>query len=87
MINGNHKKSKNKFHPFLAKYKQGDDTVPHLTKQELTLIKQSILQEKELIALYQTVAQKTNDPVLRGKWQESAAAHHTHLNKLKEFLE
>lgn len=58
-----------------------------LTKQELILIKQSLLQEQSLIALFTREAEKTNDPVLRGKWQEAAATHETHKNKLKFFLE
>ena len=59
----------------------------NLTKQELLTLKQSILQEKSLIQLYKTVANNTTDPVLRGKWQEAAATHQTHFEKLLTFLE
>lgn len=58
-----------------------------LTKQELILIKQSLLQEQSIIEIYTKYAQKTSDPVSRGKWQEAASLHQTHLNKLKAFLE
>ena len=58
-----------------------------LTKQELLTLKQSILQEKTLIKLFETAAKETSDPVLRGKWQEIAAAHQTHFKKLLNFLE
>ncbi len=61
--------------------------MPSLTKQELILLKQSILQEKSVIQIFKDAAEQTNDPVLRGKWQEAAATHQTHLRKLKVFLE
>ncbi len=61
--------------------------MPSLTKQELILIKQSLLQEQSIIEIFTKAAEKTNDPVLRGKWQEAAATHQTHKNKLKSFLE
>ena len=58
-----------------------------LTLQELLLLKQSILQEKSIMKIYETQAQTTTDPVLRGKWQEAAATHQTHLQKLLSFLQ
>lgn len=61
--------------------------MPQLTKQELTLLKHSILQEKSLIGIFEMAAKETNDPNLRGKWHEAAATHETHLKKLQSFLE
>ncbi len=61
--------------------------MPQLTKQELLLLKQSILQEKSLIGIFEMAAHETGDPNLRGKWQDAAATHQTHLQKLQSFLE
>ncbi|MBR3844302.1 MAG: hypothetical protein IKM39_02215 [Clostridia bacterium] len=61
--------------------------MPSLTKQELLILKQSILQEKSLIKAFETAAEQTNDPILRGKWQEAAATHQTHYRKLQTFFE
>lgn len=60
--------------------------MPNLTTQELQMIRQSLENEKSLIQLYRTASQTTDDPVLRGKWEEITAAHQEHWNRLLGYL-
>lgn len=60
--------------------------MPHLTKQELQLLRQSLQYEESLIQLYRSASQTTDDPVLRGKWEEIAAKHGEHHRQLLSYL-
>ncbi len=58
-----------------------------LTNEELWLIKNSLAHETSLIRLYRAASQNTDDPVLRGKWEEYTAQHIGHRDVLRSFLE
>ncbi len=58
----------------------------HITTKELGSIGDALVLEENLVAKYTAYASTTDDPTLKAKYEEIAAAHRRHYDELYSNL-
>ena len=57
-----------------------------ITTKELTALSDLLAMEQNLVAKYKACAQQTNDMTLKNRYEEIAARHQDHFNRLYSNL-
>ena len=60
--------------------------MPNISSKELTALEDQLGFEQVLVKKYRTIANTSNDQVIKSKCEEIANKHQEHYNKLLTFL-
>lgn len=58
----------------------------NLTEKELSFLEDQLNSESLLVKKFRAVAENSTDPALRGKFEQIAAKHKEHFDRLMTYL-